>query len=509
MSDTTIAGGTPRSSESKNGSPDRSQLAVTRTVTARIPTADGAFCLHHFRSAWDGKNHLALVLGDAEGEDLLVRIHSECFTGDVLGSQRCDCGEQLTRAMQAIAAQGRGALIYLRQEGRGIGLEEKLRAYNLQDEGYDTVDANLLLGHQADERDYTAAALILQELGVRSVRMLTNNPAKIEGLAALGIEVRERIPLQMPSNPESHAYLEAKVARMRHIIRLNGQSGPEKTEESEEKRGEREHLTHGQAEAYRSQLDGLRARLQSHSGGEAKENRSKNAFLLTPRPFVTLSYAQSLDGCLTACQGTPFPISAPASLTMTHALRAAHSAILVGVETVLADDPALTVRLVPGDNPQPVILDSQLRTPPDARLLHGCNGPWIATTPQGAQSSRRQRLEQAGARILTLPADEDGRVDLAALLTCLAAESIRSLMVEGGARVLTSFLESGLADYAVITIAPVFLGGYQVIQPARAGDEMRAVMPRLQNVQQVQVATDTVLWGEFEERAGRNGRPAT
>lgn len=504
MSETTVAGRPPGSSESKNGPPCRPQMAVKRTVTARIPTADGAFYLHHFHSAWDEKNHLALVLGDAEGEDLLVRIHSECFTGDVLGSQRCDCGEQLTRAIEAIAAEGRGALIYLRQEGRGIGLEEKLRAYNLQDEGYDTVDANLLLGHQADERDYTAAALILRELDVRSVRLLTNNPAKIEGLAGLGIDVRERIPLQMRSNPENSAYLETKVARMRHIIRLNGQGEPETVEEGEEKRGEKEHRTHGQAEAYRPQLEGLRIRIQSHVRGEKGENGRKNASLLSPWPFVTLSYAQSLDGCLTTDQGTAFPISAPASLTMTHALRAVHSAILVGIETVLADNPALTVRLVSGDNPQPVIVDSLLRMPPDARLLHG--RAWIATTPEGARSSRRKRLEEAGARILILPADSEGRVDLAALLTQLGAEGIGSLMVEGGARVLTSFLENGLADYAVITIAPVFLGGYQVIQPARAGDEFGAVMPRLQNVQQVRLAPDIALWGEFGERTARNGR---
>lgn len=509
MPDTTFAGRPLASAQSKNGPPLASPPAVKRTVTARIPTADGAFYLHHFRSAGDGKNHLALVLGDAEGEDLLVRIHSECFTGDVLGSQRCDCGEQLTRAIQAIAAEGRGALIYLRQEGRGIGLEEKLRAYNLQDDGYDTVDANLLLGHQADERDYTAAALILQELGVRSVRMLTNNPAKIEGLAGLGIEVRERIPLQMPSNPENRAYLETKVARMRHIIRLNGQNGPEQREESED-------LTPGRAEAYQPQLDGLHARIQSRNDGGERGQRGEKASslaphssLLSPQPFVTLTYAQSLDGCLTAQQGTATPISAPASLKMTHALRAAHGAILVGIETVLADDPALTVRLVAGDNPQPVIVDSQLRTPPDARLLQGSGRAWIATTAQGAQSSRRQRLEEAGACILTLPAAKKGRVDLAALLTCLGAEGIGSLMVEGGARVLTSFLEEGLADYAVITIAPVFLGGYQMIQPAGAGDELRGVMPRLQNVEQVQLAADTILWGEFEKRVARNGRSAT
>ncbi len=444
------------------------KTAVRRTVTARIPTADGVFCLHHFRSEWDDKNHLALVIGDTEGEDLLVRIHSECFTGDVLGSQRCDCGEQLTQAIEAIAAAGRGALIYLRQEGRGIGLEEKLRAYNLQDEGYDTVDANLLLGHQADERDYTAAALILQELGVRSIRLLTNNPAKIEGLAALGIAVQERIPLQTPSNPESRAYLETKAARMRHIIQLNGQNQPD-----------------GQlhpAQGYRPQLEGLRARIEGRSHGCA--------------PFVTLSYAQSLDGSLTTRQGTSHPISAPASLTMTHSLRAAHSAILVGIGTVLADDPALTVRLAPGESPQPVILDSHLRTPPDARLLLGERPAWIATTPVGAHSSRRRRLERAGARILTLPADDAGRVELAALLGCLGAENVRSLMVEGGPRTLTSFLKRGLADYAVITIAPVFLGGYGLIQPAQGQDAFRSATPRLHNVQQVQLAGDTVLWGE-------------
>ena len=457
-------------------------MAVERTVTARIPTADGFFCLHHFRSAWDDKNHLALVTGDARGDDLLVRIHSECFTGDVLGSQRCDCGEQLTRAIQAIAAEGRGALIYLRQEGRGIGLEEKLRAYNLQDQGYDTVDANLLLGHQADERDYTAAALILEELGVRSVRLLTNNPAKIEGLAALGIAVRERIPLQMPSNPESHAYLEAKVARMRHIIRLNGQGQPEREGAGEAEREEKERVTPRLVEAYRPQLDGLRARIQRHPDDSG--------------PFVTLSYAQSLDGCLTTRRGTSFPISAPASLTMTHALRTVHSAILVGVETVLADDPALTARLVPGASPQPVVVDSRLRTPPDARLLRG--GVWIATTLQGAQTPRRQLLERAGARIFTLPTDEDGRVELAALLSCLGAQGIRSLMVEGGARILTSFLENRLADYAVITIAPVFLGGYPLIQSAWGQDAFGSVRPRLRNVRQAQLMTDTVLWGEVE-----------
>jgi 3,4-dihydroxy 2-butanone 4-phosphate synthase/GTP cyclohydrolase II len=172
-------------------------LIVQRMVSARIPTDDAEFHLFLYHNNYDDKEHLAVVLGDVRGKpEVLVRLHSECFTGDVLGSRRCDCGEQLNFSMQQIAAQGEGVLVYLRQEGRGIGLLDKLRAYNLQDEGYDTVEANLLLGHQADERDYTVAARILEDLGVQSVRLLTNNPEKIGTLQDLGISVTERIPVQ-------------------------------------------------------------------------------------------------------------------------------------------------------------------------------------------------------------------------------------------------------------------------------------------------------------------------
>lgn len=196
-------------------------LTVRRMVSARIPTDDAEFYLNLYHNNHDDKEHLAIVLGEVIGKsDVLVRLHSECFTGDVLGSRRCDCGEQLHFAMQQIAAEGEGVLIYLRQEGRGIGLLDKLRAYNLQDEGYDTVEANLLLGHQADERDYTVAARILDDLGVRSLRLLTNNPLKIDTLRQLGISVAERVPVEPTVHDENAHYLFTKVTRMNHMLNL-------------------------------------------------------------------------------------------------------------------------------------------------------------------------------------------------------------------------------------------------------------------------------------------------
>ncbi len=196
-------------------------LILTRQALARIPTDVGEFNLCLYSNNQDAKEHLALVMGDAHGKaDLLVRIHSECFTGDVLGSRRCDCGPQLRLAMALVAAAGQGMIVYLRQEGRGIGLQSKLRAYNLQDEGYDTVDANLLLGHQADERDYTAAALILADWQVDSIRLMTNNPDKIDNLRHLGVNVSARVPLQVGENDENAQYLKTKVERMRHILNL-------------------------------------------------------------------------------------------------------------------------------------------------------------------------------------------------------------------------------------------------------------------------------------------------
>ena len=198
---------------------------ITRGVTSRIPTGYGDFQLCLYTDGEDEKEHFALIMGNVRGKsNVLVRVQSECFTGEVLGSSRCDCREQLNLAMRNIADEGCGVLIYLRQEGRGIGLRDKLRAYNLQDQGYDTVDANLLLGHQADERDYTLAARILADLQVRSVRLLTNNPRKVACLCELGVSVKQRLPLHPTVTENNFSYLLTKAVRMNHALNVGATS---------------------------------------------------------------------------------------------------------------------------------------------------------------------------------------------------------------------------------------------------------------------------------------------
>lgn len=452
-------------------------LSVDRLTSTRIPTVHGEFTLSLYENSQDDKDHLALIHGDIEGEeDVLVRVHSECFTGDVIGSLRCDCGEQLESSLRHIAEEGCGVLLYLRQEGRGIGLLSKLRAYDLQDEGYDTVEANLMLGHGADERDYSIAAHMLADLGVRSIRLLTNNPEKIESLEQLGLSVTERVPLHPHLNRHNTEYLQTKADRMRHLLEIGS-------------------LKNG-------------SRANPHAGDvQALEARAREHAETTGRPFVTLTYAQSLDGSISATGREPLQISGPETMELTHALRAAHDAILVGINTVLSDDPQLTVRHVDGEHPRPVVLDTTLRCPPDVRLLTESGpAPIIATSPD-ADPERQAALENAGATVLRLECEDTGGICLEALLSALDELDLHSLMVEGGGEVITSFLRRRLVDHLIITIAPMLVGGVHAMsglatpshETAASGDGQPsgapADFPRIENIQYRWVGSDLVLEG--------------
>jgi 3,4-dihydroxy 2-butanone 4-phosphate synthase/GTP cyclohydrolase II len=383
---------------------------IASRADALLPTRWGDFRLSVFR--FDGTEVVALARGEVDGaDDVLVRLHSQCLTGDVLGSLRCDCGEQLRSALAMIGSADRGVLLYLDHEGRGIGLFDKIRAYGLQDSGLDTVDANLQLGLPIDARDYSAAAAVLHELGVRSVRLITNNPAKILGLEMEGVAVSERVPLQTLASEVNTPYLRTKASRMGHL--LDGLPDPRDLDE---------------------------------------------ATIPADRPLVTVHYAQTIDGRIATRTGDARWVSGERSLRLAHELRAAHDAVLVGIGTVLADDPQLTVRLVPGRSPVRIVVDGRLRVPPDASVLASTDGlTIIATTPE-ASEERAAAIRSRGARVLRVNADVDGHVDLHDLLTRLRAEGIRSLLIEGGRGIITAVLHQRLVDRLTVCIAPKVIG---------------------------------------------------
>jgi 3,4-dihydroxy 2-butanone 4-phosphate synthase/GTP cyclohydrolase II len=199
----------------------KQESIIEKEVDVKLPTDYGDFRLHAYRQKTNEQEHLALSKGSwKKDEPLLVRVHSSCLTGDIFGSCRCDCGHQLHKAMEMIEKEGKGVIVYMNQEGRGIGLLNKLKAYKLQEEGYDTVDANVQLGFQPDERDYGVGAQILRDLGVSKLRLLSNNPKKRAGLIGYGLEIVEVIPLEIQSNKHNELYLDAKRDKLGHEIRL-------------------------------------------------------------------------------------------------------------------------------------------------------------------------------------------------------------------------------------------------------------------------------------------------
>ncbi len=399
------------------------EVAEAPSEVARVPLATpvGEFEARAF-TCRSGFVYLALVKGDlGDGRSVLTRLHSECLTGDALGSLRCDCGVQLRTALRTIAREGRGVLLYATgHEGRGIGLVNKLRAYVLQENGLDTLDANRHLGFVADAREYREAAACLTALGIRSVRLLTNNPHKEASLRHAGIEVEQVIPLPTSPHVRNVEYLQTKERRMGHTA-PTGQG-----------------LEAGVADAL--DVSGLLGSVATPDS----------------RPYVVLKYAQTLDGRIATRTGDSKWISGEAERRASHALRAACDAVLVGVGTVITDDPQLTVRLVPGSSPQRVVLDSTLRLPSDARILDDEAATILVTTAR-ASPARRRSLETRGLAVRVVEPGPHG-VDLKATLALLRASGVRSLLVEGGAEVITSFLRARLVDRLVVGIAPTILG---------------------------------------------------
>jgi len=435
---------------------------VQHIVGVRLPVEIGNFHLHLYTDL-DEKEHLALVKGDLRGKtNVLTRIHSECLTGDLFGSLRCDCGPQLRQAMKMIEEEGEGMVIYLRQEGRGIGLAEKLKAYNLQDQGFDTVDANLKLGHKGEEREYDIAARILLDQGVASIRLMSNNPAKVESLREHGISVESLIPMNPPVTEENLRYLETKVARMDHRIDFSHLSPTTP---------EREEI-----------LRFVKRSMDQRATTVDREARGTK----TTEPYVTLSYFQGLEGCVTSID--PGSVAGyRENLLLKGQLREIHDAYLTNNSSFLSLESPLQELFPTGFDAFPVILDPDLVLPPEMfPMILGdgnddsdgndgsddepipCDGVEIDIDedrpPQAILLSRNvgsggQWDTYLERNIMVLPIiDDDYYLDISALMGALSDLGVGSIVVEGPQDTVTAFINQKVANLIVSTMLPCFLG---------------------------------------------------
>jgi GTP cyclohydrolase II len=401
-----------------------------------IPTPYGEFQTRVFETA-GGHLYLALVCGDVTGDSpVLTRLHSECLTGDALGSLRCDCGVQLRTAMRTVAAEGRGVVLYLTgHEGRGIGLVNKLRAYVEQDHGADTVDANLRLGLPADRREYGNAAAVLTALGISTVRLMSNNPDKVDGLRRGGVQVETMVSLPTSAHHRNADYLATKAARMGHID-----------------------PTGSELVALPAAPVDVRSLL-----GEVNPRED--------RPYVVLKYTTTVDGRIAVRDADAKDVD-ESERRVSHALRAACDAVLVGSGTVRRTDPPLTVRLVAGATPLRVVLDTRLRIPPTAKVFADDAATMVFTTA-GADEKRMAELRAAGVGVREIAAGPGG-VDMAAVLMELRRIGVRSLMVEGGTMVIGSLLAAGLVDRLVVAMSPIVVdAGTQAVSLGRVTHGVR------------------------------------
>lgn len=457
---------------------------VRQEAKTVLPTEFARFEMRLFVDTSTGDEHVALILGnvDADHQDPdqappLVRLHSECLTGDALGSHRCDCGDQLRAAQRAVAAEGRGIILYLGgHEGRGIGLTAKLKAYQLQDGGVDTVDANHMLGFPADARSYAAAAAILITLNVPRLRLLSSNAAKYNALTSLGLDVESRIPLIVAEYPENTGYLNTKRERMGHDSPLA-------------------------ADFVWSELVQGRVSAANGLSAGAAELLERYGPLVSAPALVLAQLGQSADGFIAARTGDGAFVTGESDHEHLHRVRALVDAVVVGVSTVIADDCQLTVRAVQGPNPVRVILDPTGRAPRDATVFRDGSAPtlWLTGPQVPPAAGLADHVEMVQLPLAGTSPDSFAPSEV---LRYLSGRGLARILVEGGGRTVSRFLAADVLDRLYLTIAPLLVGdgvpGLRFGGTDRLADALRAPARRFL------LGEDTCL--EFDLAAARRAR---